>query len=139
MHQNIRNNGDPRVIFTGWINDQDVIKELHCNSYAYLHGHSMGGTNPALLKALGYSNLIVALNTPFNSEVLDNGRYGIQFEGDVEDLRGKLQFVEDNPAKTNKYRQRGPERIREKYNWEQITKTYLNLLKEVMQDRSDSS
>jgi len=99
----------------------------------------VGGTNPALLKALGYSNMIVALNTPFNSEVLDNGRYGIQFEGDVEDLRGKLQFVEDNPAKTNKYRQRGPERIHEKYNWDLITKKYLNLLKEVMQGRSDSS
>jgi len=139
FHQKIRNNGDPRVIFTGWINDQDVLKELHCNSYAYLHGHSVGGTNPALLQALGCSNMIVALNTPFNSEVLDNGRYGIQFEGDVEDLRGKLQFVEDNPAKTNKYRQRGPERIREKYNWELITKKYLILLKEVMQGRSDSS
>jgi glycosyltransferase involved in cell wall biosynthesis len=66
--------------------------------------------------------MIVALNTPFKSEVLDNGRYGIQFEGDVEDFWGKLQFVEDNPAKTNKCRQRGPEQTREKYNWEQITK-----------------
>ena len=83
--------------------------------------------------------MIVALNTSFKSEVIDNGRNGIQFEGDVEDLRGKLQFVEDNPAKTNKYRQRGPERILEKYNWEQITKKYLNRVKEVMKGRSDSS
>jgi len=98
VHQKFRNNGDPHVIFTGWINDQYVIKELHCNSYTYLHGHSVGGTNPALLQALGYSNMINALNTSFNSEVLDNGRYGILFKG-----------VEDNPAKTNKYRQRGPE------------------------------
>ena len=46
VHQKIRNNGDPRVIFSGWINDQDVIKELQSNFYAYMHGHSMGGTNP---------------------------------------------------------------------------------------------
>ena len=25
------------------------VKELHCNCYAYIHGHMMGGTNPALL------------------------------------------------------------------------------------------
>jgi glycosyltransferase involved in cell wall biosynthesis len=139
FHQKIRNSGDPRVSFTGWINNQSEIKELHCNAYAYLHGHSVGGTNPALLKALGYSNMILALNTPFNSEVLDNGKYGILFEKDVEDLRSKIEFVEHNPTEIDKYRKIGPERIQEKYNWDDIADQYLELMREVINGRSESS
>src|SRR5207244_5157673 len=39
-----------RVRFLGHVDDAEHVKELHCNAYAYIHGHMMGGTNPALLK-----------------------------------------------------------------------------------------
>ena len=68
---------DSRIRFLGHIDNPEHVKELHCNAYAYLHGHSMGGTNPALLKALGYGNCVIALRTPFNTEVLED--YGIFF------------------------------------------------------------
>jgi glycosyltransferase involved in cell wall biosynthesis len=139
FHQKIRNSGDHRIRFTGWIDNQSEIKELHCNAYAYLHGHSVGGTNPALLKALGYSNMILALNTPFNAEVLDNGKYGILFEKDVEDLRSKIEFVEHNPDEIEEYRHLGPERIQEKYDWDDISDQYLELMQGVNNGRSDSS
>jgi glycosyltransferase involved in cell wall biosynthesis len=138
FHQRIRNSGDHRVQFTGWIDDQRVIKELHCNCYAYLHGHSVGGTNPALLKALGYSNLILALNTPFNSEVLKRDEFGILFEKDVEDLKGKLEYVEKNSLEVDFYRQKAPQRIQQNYTWERITDQYLNLFTQVIGGRSDS-
>jgi glycosyltransferase involved in cell wall biosynthesis len=139
FHQRIHNSGDSRVKFTGWINDQHMIKELHSNCYAYIHGHSVGGTNPALLKALGYSNMVLALNTPFNSEVLVDSIYGILFERDVENLREKIQFVEENPEIAKLYRQKAPDRIRAAYTWEKITKQYLDLLTQVLDGRSDSS
>ena len=44
---------DPRVRFLGHVGNSDHVKELHCNCYGYIHGHSVGGTNPALLKAFG--------------------------------------------------------------------------------------
>jgi glycosyltransferase involved in cell wall biosynthesis len=116
---------DARVTFLGHVGNAEHVKELHCNAYAYVHGHSLGGTNPALLKALGYGNCVLALGTPFNREVLEN--YGILFENDPMDLASKLQAVEEHPEIAAKYRLRAPHRIKEAYTWEHITDQYEEL------------
>ncbi len=116
---------DPRVRFLGHVGDPEDVKELHCNTYAYLHGHSMGGTNPSLLKALGYGNCVVALRTPFNEEVMTD--HGIYFERDVEDLTQKLNHLESHPEVAAEFRRRAPERIRDAYSWELITDQYEEL------------
>jgi glycosyltransferase involved in cell wall biosynthesis len=120
--EQLRKTRDGRVCFLGHVADVDHVKELHCNAYAYIHGHSAGGTNPSLLKALGCSNCVLALDTPSNSEVL--GDYGILFERNESDLASKLQYVEDHPDVADTYRRRAPERIRENYDWEMITDQY---------------
>lgn len=118
-----------RVRFLGHVGNADHVKELHCNAYGYIHGHSLGGTNPALLKALGYGNCILALKTAFNEEVLQN--YGILFERDPSDLARKIQHVEDHPEIAAEYRRRAPNRIREAYTWEKITDEYEELFSEL--------
>lgn len=130
----LRQTRDPRVRFLGHVGDAVHIKELHCNAYAYLHGHSLGGTNPSLLKALGYSNCILALNTPFNREVLDG--YGIMFEHDVDDLVRQLQAIENDPAMAEEYRRHAPERIRQAYTWEKITDQYEEFFRTLVERRS---
>ena len=120
--EQLRKTQDRRVRFLGHVADIEHVKELHCNAYAYVHGHSAGGTNPSLLKALGCANCVVALNTPSNAEVLAD--YGILFERDQNDLMGKLQYVEDHPEVAATFRRRAPERILEKYDWEAITDQY---------------
>lgn len=121
---------DRRVRFLGHVHNAEHVKELHCNAYAYIHGHSMGGTNPALLKALGYGNCILALRTPFNSEVVRD--YGIFFERDPEDLARKIQDLENHPEMVAEYRRRAPERIREAYTWEKITDQYEELFLQLL-------
>ena len=116
---------DRRVRFLGHVDNVEHIKELHCNAYAYIHGHSMGGTNPALLKALGYGNCVIALRTPFNTEVLED--YGIFFERDAESLAEKLSYVESHPEVAAEYRRRAPDLIREAYTWDKITDQYEEL------------
>lgn len=112
----------PQVRFLGHIANLDHVKELHCSCYAYIHGHMLGGINPALVKALGYGNMILALNTLFNYEAVRD--CGILFERDVEDLRMKLQYVEDNPAVAADYRRRSPDRVRADFTWEHIVDQY---------------
>ncbi len=124
--EQLKRTQDRRVRFLGHVADPDHVKELHCNAYAYVHGHSAGGANPALLKALGCGNCILSLNTPSNSEIL--GDYGILFERDVNELASKLQYIEDHPEIADAYRQRAPDRIREKYEWEKITDQYEEFL-----------
>src|SRR6185312_10835363 len=66
-----------RVRFLGHVNNRDHVRELFCSAYAYLHGHTVGGTNPTLLHALGYGSCILARENPFNVEVLSG--HGLVF------------------------------------------------------------
>lgn len=116
---------DRRVRMLGHIDSVEAIQELHCNCYAYIHGHSVGGTNPSLLKALGFGNCILALDVPFNREVLLD--YGLYFRADAEDLRAKIQRLDDRPDEAESFRRRAPERIREAFTWEMIADRYQEL------------
>ena len=120
----LKDRSGDRVRFLGHIDSIEDIKELHCNSYAYIHGHMMGGTNPALLKALGYGNCILAHDNPFNAEVIAN--HGLLFR-DADDLAEKIRLIETNPDLAENYRRHAPERVRDVYNWERITSQYEEL------------
>jgi glycosyltransferase involved in cell wall biosynthesis len=84
----------------------------------------MGGTNPALLKALGYGNCILAHDNPFNSEVL--GDCGLLFR-DADELAAKITMIEEKPQIAETYRRLAPQRIGSRYSWEQITDQYEEL------------
>src|SRR4029079_5410720 len=129
FHRKLRSMVGENVILTGHIDDQEVIRELHCNCFAYLHGHSVGGTNPSLLKAMGYGNCILALDTVFNREVLADG--GIFFPRDVDTLANEIRSIESDPGRVAAMRKMGPERIRENYTWEKIASQYDELFREV--------
>lgn len=113
-----------RVRFLGHIGNMEHVKELHCNCYAYIHGHMMGGTNPALLKALGFGNCILAHDNPFNAEVL--GGHGLLFR-DADELAARINQIETNPQDAERLRLRAPDRVRGVYNWERITSQYEEL------------
>jgi glycosyltransferase involved in cell wall biosynthesis len=129
FHRQLREIATDRVIFTGHIHDQSVIKELHCNCFAYVHGHSVGGTNPSLLKAMGYGNCILALDTVFNREVLADA--GVFFPKDPQELAKLMSNVERNPQLASDLRRRGPERIRAEYSWDKVSRQYDELFREV--------
>jgi glycosyltransferase involved in cell wall biosynthesis len=129
FHRRLREMANDRVIFTGHIHDQSLFKELFCNSFAYVHGHSVGGTNPALLRAMGYGTCILAHDTVFNREVL--GDAGVLFPKDAAALAALMERVETDPALVAELKRRGPERIRKEYTWEKIAKQYERLFLEV--------
>ena len=60
----------------GGVWDQDLLDQLYADSATYLHGHSVGGTNPSLLRAMGAGAAVLAFDVNFNREVLgEPGRY----------------------------------------------------------------
>jgi glycosyltransferase involved in cell wall biosynthesis len=129
FHRELRALAGDRIILAGHIDDQEVIKELHCNCFVYVHGHSVGGTNPSLLKALGYGNCILALDTVFNREVLEDG--GVFFPRDEAVLAQEMRALEADPHRIAELRLMGPERIRKHYTWEKIARQYDDLFREV--------
>jgi glycosyltransferase involved in cell wall biosynthesis len=129
FHRELRSMAGDRIILAGHIDDQKVIKELHCNCFIYVHGHSVGGTNPSLLKAMGYGNCILALDTVFNREVLEDG--GVYFPRDEAILAREMRSLEADPERVAELRLMGPERIRKNYTWGKIARQYDELFQEV--------
>jgi len=129
FHRRLRELATGNVIFTGHIHDQSVIKELHCNCFAYVHGHSVGGTNPSLLKAMGYGNCILALDTVFNREVLEDT--GLFFPKDEHALALLMRRVEGEPALVADLRKRAPARVLKEYSWDKVGNQYDQLFRQV--------
>ncbi len=65
-HAEVMQAGEGRVIFPGAIYDPAVVKALRFHAAAYCHGHSVGGTNPSLVEALGAGNPVVGHDNPYN-------------------------------------------------------------------------
>jgi glycosyltransferase involved in cell wall biosynthesis len=61
--------GDERVRLIGPVWDQQLLDQLYVGCRSLLHGHSVGGTNPSLLRAMGASARVTAYDCVFNREV----------------------------------------------------------------------
>ncbi len=113
------------------IYEKNKYNELHANAYAYIHGNEVGGTNPALLQAMGSGNCIIAYDCPFNREVL--GNCGLYFKKDAFDLKEKIEYLLNNPEKVKEYGKMARERVKNFYRWEKVIddyeKLFLNLFR----------
>ncbi|PFG37501.1 glycosyltransferase involved in cell wall biosynthesis [Flavimobilis soli] len=115
--------GDPRVRFLGGVWDQDLLDQLYANAATYLHGHSVGGTNPSLLRAIGAGTATIAFDVSFNREVL--GAAGWYFS----DPGGVARHVEAAEAAPDEVARRGVasrQRARD-YSWDDVADRYERL------------
>lgn len=64
------------IIHLGPIYDQKKLFKVCSYFDYYVHGHSVGGTNPTLIEAVNLQKPIIAFNTSFNNEILEkNAKY----------------------------------------------------------------
>ena len=116
----IRSLADDRVRFLGSVWDQDLLDQLYANAATYLHGHSVGGTNPSLLRAIGAGAATIAYDVTFNREVLlDSGR----FFSTVEDVTREIELAEAAPEHTLA-RGRRAQRGAARYDWDDVAARY---------------
>lgn len=116
-----------RVIFTGPIYDRPKLYALRANASAYIHGHSVGGTNPSLLEAISSKNIVFAYDVHYNREVL--GDFGFYFKSG-KDLSYLIQNFENGTLKINKEKtlEYYDQILSNKYNWEIVIKKYEELI-----------
>jgi glycosyltransferase involved in cell wall biosynthesis len=127
-------NGINRIIFTGSIYTSDLLNMLRQNCFVYLHGHSVGGTNPSLLEAMVMKNIIIAHNNEFNKEVGDKC---LIYFNDQNDLAFKISELELNitnymPLKNCCYM-----RVKNKYSWDIITDNYILMFNQYINKKGD--
>lgn len=65
-HRSVLAAASESVVFLGAIFDQHIVGALRFHCKAYIHGHTVGGTNPSLVEALGAGNAVIAHDNPFN-------------------------------------------------------------------------
>lgn len=117
---------DSRIKFVGTVYDQELLKKIREDAYAYFHGHSVGGTNPSLLEALASTDLNLLFDVGFNREVaLDSALYWNKDPGN-------LASVIDNAEKLSaeqieKLAQASSARIADAYSWDKIVDEYERL------------
>ena len=63
----------PNIHILDPIYDIDILYVLRQNAWAYVHGHSAGGTNPSLVEAMFFGNPILAYDVVYNRETTDGG------------------------------------------------------------------
>jgi rhamnosyltransferase len=122
-----RNRCANRIKIRGPIYDQSFLKQLRRQAYGYLHGHSVGGTNPSLVEAMGEESFILALDTVFNREVLEDA--ALYFKDDVEDVVTAVREGEELTSDAIEVLQsKASSRVQERYNWARISECYADLI-----------
>ena len=107
------------ISFLGTIYNQIELQNIRFYSNLYFHGHSVGGTNPSLLEAMGDSALIVYHNNEFNKVIVKSD--GFPFST-VDELTSIINKTE---KKNNKDKiEANIKKIVEIYNWDIIIDNY---------------
>ncbi|WP_279581123.1 glycosyltransferase [Fodinicola feengrottensis] len=115
--------GNDSVRFLGAVWDQEQLDQLYAGAYTYLHGHSVGGTNPSLLRAMGAGAPTIAFDVRFNREVLGSaGRYF----ADATALATEITEAEADPDGTAS-RGRGSRAGADRYDWDAVAEKYEQL------------
>lgn len=106
------------VHFLGGIYDFKKLDSVRHFSYAYFHGHSVGGTNPSLLEAMAAGCFMMANDNVFNRTVLkENALY----YRTADDVCGLLNGIEDKVKERKELLvRRNWEEIKAVYSWEKL-------------------
>lgn len=115
---------NPNINFLGGIYDINIINNLRYYSNLYFHGHSVGGTNPSLLEAMGSNSLIAAHDNVFNKAVLGEDAFYFANEQQVADLIDKV----NNKSDFTSYINNNHKKIRDQYSWSRIVNEYEKVL-----------
>ena len=117
---------DKRICFTGSVYDQELLKKIREKAFAYLHGHSVGGTNPSLLEALGSTKLNLLFDVGFNREVGEDA--ALYWTCEPGSLSGLIETADRmSEAEINTRGLLAKKRIDDAYRWESIVSQYEEL------------
>lgn len=112
---------DDRIRLLGGVYDQQLLDALYAGAVTYLHGHSVGGTNPSLLRAMGAGTAVIAYDVTFNREVTADQAW---FFRSPDDVGPALEQAESDPARTDALAQRVLVRATDAFRWDDVAAAY---------------
>ncbi|MFE1647054.1 glycosyltransferase [Microbacterium sp. P01] len=124
---------DPRIRFLGGVYDQDLLDALYFHAFTYVHGHSVGGTNPSLLRAMGAGTAVIAYDVAFNRETLDDQAW---FFDSTRDVTGHFAAVEADRERAAELGASARSRARDVFRWDTVADAYEDLAARLADRRS---
>ena len=123
LEQKLHFRVDKRIKFVGTVYDQALLKKIRENAYAYFHGHTVGGTNPSLIEALGSTNLNLLIDVGFNREVAEDcALYWTREPGNLAQLIDQADEMKDEDI--IELGDKAKERVARYFTWDEISKKY---------------
>lgn len=125
-----RYSGDEYVRFVGGIYDNDKLNAIRHFSFAYFHGHSVGGTNPSLLEAMAAECFILSHDNVFNRVIL--GDHAVYFQS-KEEVTAILNGLDETVGLYREdYTRENLEKVRTQYSWDKVVDDYEGFFAELM-------
>lgn len=124
-HRAVLDAADSTVRFLGPIYEPEQVQALRFHSAAYLHGHTVGGTNPSLVEALGAGNPVIAHDNPYNRWVA--GEAAIHFRT-AADVAERVTRLAADPAARERMSRAARERHAAEFTWEHVAGQYERVL-----------
>jgi glycosyltransferase involved in cell wall biosynthesis len=122
----------PDVHWLGHVKDDQLLHTLWSQSGAYFHGHTVGGTNPALVQAMACGAPIIAVDTEYNAEVLRDPSCLVPRDPQV--VAERIRQLLADPERQELYSQANLERSSSVYTWEKVCAGYEAALRELMRN-----
>ena len=108
------------------IYQQETLDELRGNCGVYVHGHSVGGTNPSLVEAMNLALFCVVFDVDYNVETTENK--AIYFKN-VNELKNLINDFVDGNIEVEGFRGSMKEIACRRYVWQKIVNEYESIIK----------
>ncbi len=127
FHQAVLDAAGNEVQFVGALYDKDVVQALRFFSRFYIHGHTVGGTNPSLVEALGAASPVLAHSNKFNRWVAGDGAHYFSSE---EECAEEIDLLLKDDELIESMRRRSIQQIKDNFTWDKIHQAYEQILLE---------
>jgi glycosyltransferase involved in cell wall biosynthesis len=124
-HREVIAAASEEVVFLGPIYDRAKVEALRFHSAAYLHGHTVGGTNPSLVEAMAAGNPVIAHDNAYNRWVA--GDAALYFQT-TEDVSHRIDQILSSPARREQMHRASRHRHASEFTWEHVAGQYEQLL-----------
>lgn len=121
---------NPNIAWFGHVADDKRLFALWQHAGVYFHGHSVGGTNPALVQAMAAGAPVVARDTVYNREVL--GEHGNFTSPTPEDIAREVREVLESRPRQERARVLSRSRAEAEYTWLSVCSRYDGSLRALL-------
>jgi glycosyltransferase involved in cell wall biosynthesis len=124
-HRAVIDAASDEVVFPGSVYDPQRLAAIRFHSSGYLHGHTVGGTNPSLVEAMAAGNAVIAHDNAYNRWVAGDG--ALYFATD-EDAADRVTQILEDPGLRRRLGAASRARHAIEFTWERIGGQYQDLL-----------